>query len=150
MPEDASPDDALPEDAGPDEQVPDERRLGRGSGRLLVAVYAIFALSASARALLQLATEFDRAPLAYLLSAVSGVVYLVAAVALARGRRRLATLTIAFELLGVLVVGALTTLDGSLFPDQTVWSGFGSGYGFVPLVLPVLGLARLRATRSTG
>jgi hypothetical protein len=33
------------------------------------------------------------------------------------------------------------------FPDQTVWSLYGVGYGFVPLVLPVLGLLRLRATR---
>ena len=30
------------------------------------------------------------------------------------------------------------------FPDKTVWSHFGSGYGFVPLVLPVLGLLWLR------
>ncbi len=121
--------------------------VGRGAGRLLVAVYAVFALSATSRALLQLATEFSRAPLAYLLSAVAAVVYLVATVALARGARRLALATVTFELVGVLVVGALTSLDPGLFPDQTVWSGFGAGYGFVPLVLPVLGLLRLRATR---
>lgn len=119
-----------------------------GPGRLLVAVYAIFAVSASARALLQLATEFSKAPFAYLLSALAALVYVVATVALLRDLRRLAIATISFELVGVVVVGLLTTLDGSLFPDQTVWSGFGSGYGFVPLVLPVLGLLRLRATRS--
>jgi len=113
-----------------------------------VAVYAIFAVSASARALLQLATEFSKAPFAYLLSALAALVYVVATVALLRDLRRLAIATISFELVGVVVVGLLTTLDGSLFPDQTVWSGFGSGYGFVPLVLPVLGLLRLRATRS--
>lgn len=125
----------------------DRTAVGRGAGRLLVAVYAVFALSASSRALLQLATEFSRAPVAYLLSAVAAVVYLVATVALARGARRLALTTVTFELVGVLVVGALTVLDPELFPDQTVWSGFGAGYGFVPLVLPVLGLLRLRATR---
>ncbi len=125
----------------------DPDRPGSGVGRLLVAVYAVFALSASARAALQLATQFSTAPLAYLLSALAAAVYLVATVALLRGQRRLAVATISFELVGVLVVGALTTLDGSLFPDQTVWSGFGSGYGYVPLVLPVLGLLRLRATR---
>ncbi len=119
-------------------------RLASGAGRLLVAVYAVFAISASARALLQLATEFSHAPFAYLLSAVAALVYVVATVALLRDLRRLALLTIGFELVGVLVVGTLTVVDGSLFPDQTVWSGYGAGYGFVPLVLPVLGLWRLR------
>ena len=124
-----------------------DRGLGRGAGRLLVAVYAVFALSASSRAGLQLATDFDRAPVAYLLSAVAAAVYLVATVALARGARRLAYATVLFELVGVLVVGTLTVVVDDLFPDQTVWSGFGAGYGFIPLVLPVLGLWRLHATR---
>ena len=126
------------------ERTPD---VGRGAGRLLVAVYAVFALSASSRAGLQLATEFDRAPVAYVLSAVAAGVYLVATVALARGARRLAWATVLFELVGVLVVGTLTVVDADLFPDQTVWSAYGAGYGFIPLVLPVLGLWRLRATR---
>ena len=121
--------------------------VGRGAGRLLVAVYAVFALSASSRAGLQLATEFDRAPVAYVLSAVAAGVYLVATVALARGARRLAWATVLFELVGVLVVGSLTVVVDDLFPDQTVWSAYGAGYGFIPLVLPVLGLWRLRATR---
>ena len=124
-----------------------DREVGRGAGRLLVAVYAVFALSASSRAALQLATEFERAPVAYLLSAVAAGVYLVATVALARGARQLAWATVLFELVGVLVVGTLTVVDDDLFPDQTVWSTYGAGYGFVPLVLPVLGLWRLRATR---
>ena len=124
-----------------------DRQVGRGAGRLLVAVYAVFALSASSRAALQLATRFSEAPLAYLLSAVAAAVYLVATVALARGARRLALATVLFELVGVLVVGTVTALDRSAFPDQTVWAHFGAGYGFVPLVLPVLGLMRLRATR---
>jgi hypothetical protein len=124
--------------------VPD---VGRGAGRLLVAVYAVFALSASSRAALQLLTELDRAPVAYLLSAVAAGVYLVATVALWRGARTLAYATVLFELVGVLVVGTLTVVVDDLFPDQTVWSGYGSGYGFIPLVLPVLGLWRLHATR---
>ena len=118
-----------------------------GLGRTLVAVYAVFALSASSRAGLQLATELDRAPVAYLLSAVAAGVYLVATVALWRGARRLAYATVLFELVGALVVGTLTVVVDDLFPDQTVWSTYGSGYGFIPLVLPVLGLWRLHATR---
>ena len=121
--------------------------VGRGAGRLLVAVYAVFALSASSRAVLQLATRFGEAPVAYVLSAVAAATYLVATVALWRGARRLAYATVLFELVGVLVVGTLTVVVDDLFPDQTVWSTYGSGYGFIPLVLPVLGLWRLHATR---
>lgn len=122
-------------------------RVGRGPGRLLVAAYAVFALAASSRAALQLATRFSEAPVAYLLSAVAAAVYLVAAVALGRDLRRLALLACGFELVGVLVVGTLSLALPEAFPDETVWSTYGIGYGFVPLVLPVLGLLRLRSTR---
>jgi hypothetical protein len=121
--------------------------VGRGPGRLLVAVYAVFALAASSRAALQLLTRFDEAPVAYVLSAVAAAVYVVAAVALGRGLRRLALWAVGFELVGVLVVGTLSLVLRDAFPDETVWSLYGIGYGFVPLVLPVLGLLRLRATR---
>lgn len=115
--------------------------LQHGFGRVVVAVYAVFALSASVRSLYQLATKASEAPLAYALSAVAGAVYIVATFALATNRRRLAAAAIGFELVGVLVVGLMTILDAELFPDATVWSDFGAGYGFVPLVLPLVGLA---------
>ena len=115
-----------------------------GPGRVLVAVYAVFALAAGARAVVQLSTRFSEAPVAYLLSALAAAVYVVATVALARGGRRVALAAITVELVGVLVVGALSLLDPAAFPDETVWSAFGRGYGFVPLVLPVLGLLWLR------
>jgi len=118
----------------------------RGFGRVLVAVYAVFAIAAASRSLFQLVTKFDAAPTAYTLSAVAGVVYVVATIALARNSRTLAYLTIGTELVGVLVVGFLTLADKGLFPDQTVWSGFGAGYGYVPLVLPFVGLWWLRKT----
>lgn len=129
----------------PDEDVREE--VGRGAGRVLVAVYAVFALAASSRAGYQLATRFDEAPVPYLLSAVAAGVYVVATVALWRGLRGLAFAAVLFELVGVLVVGTVTVLGSDEFPDETVWSSYGAGYGFVPLVLPVLGLWRLRATR---
>jgi len=119
----------------------------QGPGRVLVAVYAVFALAAGARAGVQLATQFDEAPLAYLLSALAAVVYLLATLGLARGGpggRRTAYAACGVELAGVLVVGTLSLVDRAAFPDDTVWSGYGSGYGFVPLVLPVLGLLWLR------
>ena len=120
------------------------RTISSGPGRLLTAAYGIFALSSSSRAGLQLATRFDEAPVAYLLSALAALVYVVATVALLRDLRRLALVTVLVELVGVLVVGTLSYVDAEAFPDQTVWSGFGSGYGYLPLVLPVLGLLWLR------
>ena len=123
-----------------------EQRVGSGPGRLLVAVYATFAVAASSRALYQLATAFSDAPVAYVLSALAAVVYVVATVALLRDQRRLALACIAFELAGVLLVGLWSVLDEQRFPDATVWSAFGQGYGFVPLVLPALGLLWLRRT----
>ncbi|QXG77947.1 hypothetical protein KUM42_10045 [Modestobacter sp. L9-4] len=119
----------------------------RGPGRVLVAVYGVFALAAGARAAVQLAVQFDEAPVAYLLSALAAVVYVVATVGLARGGRtgrRTALAACAVELTGVLVVGTLSLADPEAFPDATVWSGYGQGYGFIPLALPVLGLLWLR------
>ncbi len=117
---------------------------------MLVACYAVFAVAAGARSLVQITTRFDEAPLAYVLSALAGVVYIIATVALiGRGTAwyRVAWITISFELLGVLVVGTLSLVDPELFPADTVWSVFGRGYLFIPLVLPVLGLLYLRSSR---
>jgi len=129
------------------ERVPDP---GAGPRRVLVAVYAIFALAATARAVVQLATQFDRAPLAYLLSMFSGLVYLAATVGLLSQRprsRALAWAACSIELAGVLVVGTLSIVDAAAFPRDTVWTRFGSGYVYVPLVLPVIGLIYLFRTR---
>ena len=122
-----------------------------GAGRLLVAVYAVFAAAATARGLFQILTKFSEAPLAYGLSALAAVVYLAATVALAKGAWALARLTIVVEAVGVIAVGALSYARPELFPDKTVWSHFGSGYGYLPLVLPFVGLwwlARRRAPRA--
>jgi len=124
------------------------RSTASGPGRVLVAVYAIFALAACSRAGYQLVAKGHEAPLAYALSAVAGVVYVVATVGLARSLRLVATVAVGVELLGVLTVGTLSILDPGAFPDATVWSGFGQGYGYVPLVLPVVGLAWIRRTRG--
>ncbi|MGK9148660.1 hypothetical protein KXS11_13615 [Plantibacter flavus] len=122
----------------------------RGIGVVLVAVYGILALAATGRSVVQITTKFEEAPLAYVLSALAAVVYILATVSLvARGDvwRNIAWITISFELVGVLVVGALSLLDPALFPHDTVWSVFGRGYVFIPLVLPILGLWWLAAHR---
>lgn len=125
---------------------------GRGPGRILVAVYGILALAATGRSILQIVEYFSRAPLAYLLSALAAAIYLVATVGMARGDRastRVALVACTVELVGVLVVGALSYAVPSAFPDKTVWSHFGSGYGYVPLFLPMLGIWWLNRVRSS-
>jgi len=115
-----------------------------GIGRVLVIVYAIMALAATGRSFVQIVERFDEAPLAYTLSAISAVVYILATLALifsgSRTWYRVAWVTILFELVGVLVIGALSFVMPELFAHPTVWSWFGLGYVFVPLVLPFFGL----------
>ena len=125
-----------------------------GIGRVLIAVYGLLALAATGRSVFQLLDDFDKAPVAYALSALAAVVYIVATVALIVPGDlwyRVAWVTISFELAGVLVVGLLSIFDPILFPAKTVWSGFGAGYAFVPLVLPILGMLWLyhRRPRTT-
>ena len=132
------------------EPMTSTRTINAGPGRVLIAVYILFAIAATSRATLQIATKFHEAPVAYLLSAFAAVIYIIATIGLARGGpngRRTALICCTVELVGVLAVGATSLLDRVLFPDDTVWSGFGSGYGYIPLVLPVLGLLWLRRTR---
>jgi hypothetical protein len=120
-----------------------------GAGRLLIVFYAVFAVSATARASFQIITKFEQAPLAYSLSLLSAVVYIVATIALAsKGKawRPIALVSVLFELAGVLAVGSLSFVSPELFAHPSVWSGFGSGYGYIPLVLPILGLLWIRKT----
>lgn len=129
------------------------RSTAEGGGRFVVFVYGLLALAATARATTQIITRLDEAPLAYSLSLLAGLVYILATVALAKGRgawRTVAWCAISLEMVGVLAVGAYSLLAPELFPDATVWSRFGAGYGFVPLVLPVIGLVLLWRTRARG
>ncbi len=128
-----------------------ESRVNRGFGRVLIVIYGVFALAATARSFSQIVTRFDEAPVAYTLSAIAALIYIVATVALARGDRtstRVATVAIAIELAGVLVVGLASLLAPAAFPEASVWSGFGSGYLFIPLVLPLVGLWWLWRSRT--
>ena len=143
MAEPASPHDtkARPRDAA----------LGSGPGRVLLTVYIIFAVAAGARAGVQIALKFSEAPLAYLLSALAAAVYIAATVGLAIGGKKgrlIALTSCSIEMVGVLVVGTLSIGDKAAFPDQTVWSDFGSGYGYIPLVLPMIGLFWLWKNRA--
>lgn len=122
------------------------RSTASGPGRLLVAVYGILALAATARGIYQVTTKLDEAPVAYVLSLVAGIIYVVATLALARDWRTLAWWAVSIELVGVLTVGILSLTVVDDFPDETVWSAFGQGYGYIPVILPFLGLLWLWRT----
>ncbi len=129
------------------------RRTGRGFGRVLVTVYGILAFAALGRSSYELVVKFGEAPVAYTLSTLAAAVYVVATFALAIGTpawRVTAWITVGIEAVGVVTVGALSLADPDLFGESTVWSGFGQGYGYVPFVLPFVGLWWLwRTSRST-
>ncbi|MFE1381149.1 hypothetical protein ACFW6S_19640 [Streptomyces sp. NPDC058740] len=126
-------------------------RLVKGPGMLLVWLYGVMSVGAVSRSVYQIATEFDRAPLAYSLSAVAAVVYAFITYTLVRGgetARRAALVCCAAELVGVLTVGTWTLIEPSAFPDATVWSDYGYGYIFIPVLLPLTGIWWLRRSRS--
>lgn len=129
-------------------------RQGRSRGEhgfsaVLVVCYGIFALSATARSLVQVLRDFSVAPVAYSLSLLAALTYIAVTIALLKAgpQARLTRVLVLFELVGVLVVGTLTVLDPQLFPDETVWSLYGRGYGFFPLVLPVIALVYMLRDR---
>ncbi|MFD3730720.1 hypothetical protein [Streptomyces sp. NPDC058632] len=133
------------------ERKPDGTRLIGGPGLLLVWLYGVMVVGAVSRSAYQIATEFDRAPLAYSLSAIAGVVYGFITYTLVRGgetARRAALVCCAAELVGVLTVGTWTLVDPSAFPDATVWSDYGMGYLFIPVLLPLTALYWLRKART--
>ncbi|MCX2925933.1 hypothetical protein [Streptomyces sp. NEAU-W12] len=132
------------------ERGPGGTRLIGGPGLLLVWLYGVMVVGAVSRSAYQIATEFGRAPLAYSLSAIAGVVYGFITYTLVRGgetARRAALVCCAAELVGVLTVGTWTLADPSAFPDATVWSDYGMGYLFIPVLLPLTALYWLRKAR---
>ena len=122
--------------------------MRRGAWVLVVVVYLVLTVAALGRSGFQIATKFDDAPLAYTLSGFSAVVYLVATIALIRGGRAwniVGWVTLSLEFAGVIVVGIVSLALPALFPHDTVWSAFGRGYLFIPLILPVVGMFYLYA-----
>ncbi|MFE4821799.1 hypothetical protein ACFRFU_36275 [Streptomyces sp. NPDC056704] len=126
-------------------------RLISGPGMLLLWLYGVMVVGAVSRSAVQISTEFDKAPLAYSLSAVAGLVYGFITYSLVRGgetARRAALVCCAAELVGVLTVGTWTLVEPSAFPDATVWSDYGIGYLFIPVLLPLSAMYWLRKART--
>jgi hypothetical protein len=124
-----------------------EKVKSRGVGTVVIAIYGVFALSASVRASYQLLRKYEEAPLAYWLSLLAAVVYIVATFALAKRKYDFANKTLMFELAGVLMIGTLSLTVPSLFDHPSVWSYYGMGYGFIPLLLPIFGLWWVRRVK---
>ncbi|NSC20646.1 hypothetical protein FM076_05265 [Streptomyces albus subsp. chlorinus] len=127
---------------------PRRTALATGPGKLLVTLYGIVAVGATSRSLVQLTMNYHKAPLAYSLSAVAAVVYAFITLSLVRGgegARKAALTCCALELAGVLTVGTWTLAEPSAFPDATVWSDYGMGYLFIPVILPLTGMWWLRS-----
>jgi len=128
--------------------ITETRTRMTGIGRVLVIVYAVMALAATGRSFVQIVRKFDEAPLAYSLSTLAAVVYIVATLGLILAGRRgwytVAWVAIVFELIGVVTVGVLSLVLPELFQHDSVWSMFGRGYLFIPLVLPIFGIWWLR------
>jgi len=114
----------------------------------LIVAYAVLALAALGRSSFEITTKFGDAPLPYTVSAISAVLYIVITFALWRGKNRLALIGSSIELVGVITAGSLGYIESAWWPDKTVWTGYGSGYGWIPLILPMFALwALLRARR---
>ena len=127
------------------------QKLISGPGILLLWLYGVMVVGAVSRSAVQISTDFDKAPLAYSLSALAGLVYGFITYSLVRGgdlARRAALVCCAAELVGVLAVGTWTLVEPSAFPDATVWSDFGMGYLFIPVILPVTGMIWLCRARN--
>ncbi len=123
----------------------------QGPGRVILALYVVFVIGTVSRATAQILTDFERAPLAYTLSAIAAAIYVVATVALALPGTRawlVSVVAISIELIGVLSVGTWSFVKPEQFPEASVWSHYGQGYLFIPLVLPMIGLWWLARTRS--
>ncbi|MFG2499060.1 hypothetical protein ACGFSB_12725 [Streptomyces sp. NPDC048441] len=134
-----------------EEEKPGARqKLIGGPGILLVWLYGVMVVGAVSRSAVQISTDFDKAPLAYTLSAVAGLVYGFITYSLVRGGEKARTAALvccAAELVGVLAVGTWTLAEPSAFPDATVWSDFGMGYLFIPVILPVTAIYWLNRAR---
>ena len=118
---------------------------------MLLALYALFVLAAGARSAVQLATDAGRAPVAYGLSALAALTYAAGWFGIRRasaGRTGFASVMLWVELAGVVGVGTLSLVRPDWFPEASVWSGYGIGYGFVPAALPIAGLVWLRRRRE--
>lgn len=129
----------------PDEVEPNSwADIANTIGYVLGVSYPVLALSTGVRAVYQLAGFKEGASTtAAVLSLVASICYLAASIGFFKRERWawwLSVCALGFEMSMVLVIGTITTINPDIFGDETVWSRYGMGYGFFPLIQPLLGL----------
>ena len=122
----------------------EQTKVSRGASDVLSFFYALWAFSALGRSSWEYL--FKQNVATYIpahLSTFVGVLYIFIIVGLRRRSPRWWWITMALlvvELAGVLIVGTIDVV-WQPFPYATVWSKYGIGYFFMPLILPFVGLA---------
>jgi hypothetical protein len=121
---------------------PTKAKTARGASDVLGFFYALWSFSALGRSSYE---YLFKRPTTYIpahLSTFVGLLYILIIVGLRRRSPRWWRLTLALlivELAGVLIVGTIDVVWRP-FPYATVWSNYGVGYFFMPLLLPFAGL----------
>ena len=130
------------------------RKVLGGASDTLAFFYGLWAFSALGRSSYEYLFKNPRPAnlVPAHLSTFVGVLYIFIIVGLRRRTPRAWWVTLALlivELSGVLIVGTLDVFWHA-FPYATVWSQYGKGYFFMPLLLPFVGLAYMlrRETRA--
>lgn len=110
------------------------------SYRGLALLYLFWAIALCSRAVWQYVTrDGDLTPTH--LSMVAGLIYLAIVGWAWRGHRTALVAGLTIEIIGVITISI-----GECYwplPYASAWSGFGSGYLWMPLILPILGLIQL-------
>ncbi len=115
----------------------------RAIGQILAVSYPLLALSAGARAIVQLwfrPNILDKFPPA--LSGIAALVYLFATTAFLIRKPWawwVSVVLLTLETIGVLIVG-FSSVFHPIIVGHTVWQYFGRDYAFLPLIQPILGL----------
>jgi hypothetical protein len=122
-----------------------DRKAARGAPDVLAFFYGLWAFSALGRSSYEYLLKNPRPAnlVPAHLSTFVGLLYIFIIVGLRRRSPRAWWVTLALlsvELAGVLIVGTLDVVWRA-FPYATVWSQYGRGYFFMPLLLPFVGLA---------
>jgi len=123
--------------------TPRQAKTARGASDVLGFFYGLWAFSALGRSSWEyLFKQNVRTYVPAHLSTFVGLLYIFIIIGLHRRTPRWWWITLGLliaELAGVLIVGTIDVIWRP-FPYATVWSNFGIGYFFMPLLLPFVGL----------
>ena len=110
------------------------------SYRGLALIYLFWATALCSRAIWQYTTRSGNL-LPTHLSLVAGIIYLAIVVWAWRGHRTALIIGLSIEIIGVIAISISEFLWP--LPYASAWSGFGAGYLWMPLILPIVGLIQL-------